>query len=184
MKDTLAVLSSPWHFRLQWGWGSTAWPIKASGPLLFPQDMKTPNFPLQRFHTPSQSSQGHHQAGSAAPLLGPCKYPSCKLLHLTGTLTLPGSNCKKPLQLCYQEMRCLVRKIMLLQAKLWNRVPWKSLNPLGLCLSIACPLEPSLISPLPSPLVSREAFNIGNSSAWDLKRVLLALLWMEMDLSL
>lgn len=118
----------------------------------------------------------HHQAGRAAPLLGPCKYPLCKLLHLTGTFTLPGSNCKKPLQLCYQEMRCLVRKIMLLQAKLWNSVPWKSLNPLGLCLNIACPLEPSLISPLLSPLVSREAFNIGNSSARDLKRVLLALL--------
>lgn len=37
---------------------------------------------------------------------------------------------------------------------------------------------------VPWPPVSMEAFNTGNSSAWDLRRVLLALLWMEMDLSL
>lgn len=97
---------------------------KGSCPFLFPQDMQTSNLPLQRFQTASQSTA--HQAGSAAPLLSPCKYPLCELLHLMGTFILPGSSCKETLQLCHQEMRCSVRKMMLLQIKLQNRVPWKS----------------------------------------------------------
>lgn len=156
--------------RVKWMTNRGSWPSPV------PPGHTDPKLPTTKIsYALPEQPRTHHQAGSTAPLLSPCKYHFCELLHLTGTLILPRSNCK----LCYQDMRCSVSCCFKQNHKRGSHG-----NPLGLCLSTACPLEAKSYFPTPLTPVSMEAFNIGNSSAWDLKRVLLALLWMEMNLSL
>lgn len=144
--------------------------------------MQTPNFPLQRFHMPSQSSQGHTTKQEVQH-------------HFSVRVnTISVNYCISQAHLFYQDSTA--RSLCSCATKKWD-VQWERWccfkqnhkrgshgNPLGLCLSTPCQLEAKSYFPTPLTLVSMEACIIANSSAWDLKRVLLALLWMEMDLSL
>lgn len=121
---------------------------KGSCILLFAQGMQTPDSPLQRFHAPFQSSQGHTTKQEVQH-------------HFSAQAnTLCVNYCISQAHVFYQDptarslCSCATRKLDV-QWERWccfkqNYKRGSHRNPLGLCLSTACPLEAE--SCLPTPL--------------------------------